>query len=147
MLQEHPTRAGTNIKMVAAAGQKRSVGHSTGMTRRRCLMQRVGRCASRTSIPTELLILVNARIVRSLSMDLLTVVAHAEGRTTGQVPVIATQASPIPRPCPCPSSEGRPPRWLTGSAFGAASSCSTSVAVRCELSRLRLWESLLPSFV
>jgi len=35
---------------------------------------------------------------------------------------------------------------ITGSTFGAAGSCCTSVAVRCELSRLRLQESPLPSF-
>jgi len=33
-----------------------------------------------------------------------------------------------------PFSEGRPPRWLTDSVFGAAG-CSSTSAVRCELSR------------
>jgi hypothetical protein len=64
-----------------------------------------------------------------------------------QVSDIAYHASPIPRLWPCSSSEGRTPRKETGSVFGAAACCSTSAAVRCELSRLRLWESLLPSFV
>jgi hypothetical protein len=64
-----------------------------------------------------------------------------------QVSDIADHTSPIPRLSPCSSSEGRTPRKETGSVFGAAGCCSTSTAVRCELSRLRLWESLLPSFV
>jgi hypothetical protein len=64
-----------------------------------------------------------------------------------QVSVIAYHASPIPRLWPSSSSEGRTPRKETGSVFGAAGCCCTSAAVRCELSRLRLWESLLPSFV
>jgi integrase len=63
-----------------------------------------------------------------------------------QVSDIAYHASPIPRLWPCSSSEGRTPRKETGSVFGAAGCCSTSAAVRCELSRPRLWESLLPSF-
>jgi integrase len=60
---------------------------------------------------------------------------------------IAYHASPIPRLWPCSSSEGRTPRKETGSVFGAEGCCSTSVAVRCELSRLRLQESLPPSLV
>jgi len=64
-----------------------------------------------------------------------------------QVSDIAYHASPIPRLWPCFSSEGRTPGKETGSVFGAAGCCSTSAAVRCELSRLRMWESWLPSFV
>src|SRR5580700_5145370 len=64
-----------------------------------------------------------------------------------QVSDIAYHSSPIPRLWPCSSSEGRTPRKDPGSVFGAGGCCSTSTAVRCELSRLRLWESLLPSFV
>jgi hypothetical protein len=60
-----------------------------------------------------------------------------------QVSDIAYHASPIPRLWPCSSSEGRTPRKETGSVFGAFGCCSTSTAVRCELSRLRLLESLL----
>ena len=60
---------------------------------------------------------------------------------------IAYHASPTPRLWPCSSSESRTPRKETGSVFSAAGCCSTSIAVRCELSRLRLWGSLLPLFV
>jgi hypothetical protein len=55
---------------------------------------------------------------------------YANGRTVGRFLVSASHASPIPRLWPCSSSEGRPPRGPTGSAFGTACSCSTSVAVR-----------------
>jgi hypothetical protein len=56
-------------------------------------------------------------------------------------------ASPIPSLCPGSSSEGRTSRGEAGSIFGAVGCFSTCVAVGCELSRLRLCESLPPSFV
>jgi hypothetical protein len=57
-------------------------------------------------------------------------------------------ARPIPRLWPCSSSAGRPPRAEPGSTLGIAGCCSgVSVAMRCELSRLRLRASSLLSFV
>ena len=59
-------------------------------------------------------------------------VALAHRRTAAQF-LFSTHATPIPRLCPCSSSEGGRPSWLTGSTFGSANSSSTSVALRCEL--------------
>src|ERR1700733_12588161 len=56
----------------------------------------------------------------------------------GHVSAIAYHASPSPRLWPCSSSVARTPRAEISSAFGALGCCSTSVAVRWELSRLRL---------
>jgi hypothetical protein len=73
---------------------------------------------------------------------------HFSVNLGGAFPYCGTQASPIPRLSPCSSSAGPPLRAEGGSIFGSTRcSCCVSVAVRWELSRLRLWGSLLRSFV
>jgi len=72
---------------------------------------------------------------------------HSAG--SRRIPVtVDTQVIPTPRLWPSSCSAGHPVRAGSASNFGAAACCSgVSVAVRWELSRLRLRPSLVLSFV